>query len=125
MRFGVDLSKEFPKPLTTEVVEAADVVVTMGCGDACPVFPGKRYLGSVNSPRDGHGEWFVKPLAHDVGRAECRPATTGDRASFVPSPALRHEVAVDVLVQAAGVRTCVRTPGAAGAIECTALLHIR
>jgi protein-tyrosine-phosphatase len=42
--FGVDISKEFPKPLTTEVVEAADVVVTMGCGDACPVFPGKRYL---------------------------------------------------------------------------------
>lgn len=41
---GVDLSKEFPKPLTTEAVEAADVVVTMGCGDACPVFPGKRYL---------------------------------------------------------------------------------
>jgi protein-tyrosine-phosphatase len=41
---GLDLSKEFPKPLTTEVVEAADVVVTMGCGDACPIFPGKRYL---------------------------------------------------------------------------------
>ena len=41
---GIDLSKEFPKPLTTEVVEAADVVVMMGCGDACPVFPGKRYL---------------------------------------------------------------------------------
>jgi arsenate reductase len=41
---GLDLSKEFPKPLTTGAVEAADVVVTMGCGDACPVFPGKRYL---------------------------------------------------------------------------------
>jgi protein-tyrosine-phosphatase len=41
---GLDLSKEFPKPLTTDVVQAADVVVTMGCGDACPVFPGKRYL---------------------------------------------------------------------------------
>ncbi len=41
---GVDMSKEFPKPLTDEVVQAADVVVTMGCGDACPVFPGKRYL---------------------------------------------------------------------------------
>jgi arsenate reductase (thioredoxin) len=41
---GIDVSKEFPKKLTTEVVEAADVVVTMGCGDACPVFPGKRYL---------------------------------------------------------------------------------
>lgn len=41
---GLELSQEFPKPLTTEAVEAADVVVTMGCGDACPVFPGKRYL---------------------------------------------------------------------------------
>ena len=40
---GVDLSEEFPKPLTDEFVEAADVVVTMGCGDSCPVFPGKRY----------------------------------------------------------------------------------
>jgi arsenate reductase (thioredoxin) len=41
---GLDLTKEFPKPLTTEAVQAADVVITMGCGDACPVFPGKRYL---------------------------------------------------------------------------------
>ncbi len=41
---GLDLSKAFPKPLTTEAVEASDVVVTMGCGDACPIFPGKRYL---------------------------------------------------------------------------------
>jgi arsenate reductase len=41
---GLDLSKEFPKPLTSDAVEAADVVVTMGCSDACPIFPGKRYL---------------------------------------------------------------------------------
>jgi len=41
---GLDLGKAFPKPLTEEVVRAADVVITMGCGDACPVFPGKRYL---------------------------------------------------------------------------------
>ncbi len=40
---GVDISKEFPKPLTDEVVRAADAVITMGCGDACPIFPGKRY----------------------------------------------------------------------------------
>jgi protein-tyrosine-phosphatase len=40
---GVDMSAEFPKPLTDEVVRAADVVVTMGCGDACPIYPGKRY----------------------------------------------------------------------------------
>ena len=41
---GIDLSKEFPKPISDEGVQDADVVVTMGCGDACPVFPGKRYL---------------------------------------------------------------------------------
>jgi protein-tyrosine-phosphatase len=41
---GLDISEEFPKPLTTEAVQACDVVITMGCGDACPVFPGKRYL---------------------------------------------------------------------------------
>jgi len=40
---GVDLADAFPKPLTDEVVRAADVVVTMGCGDACPIYPGKRY----------------------------------------------------------------------------------
>jgi protein-tyrosine-phosphatase len=40
---GVDLSEEFPKPLTDEFVRAADVVITMGCGDACPIFPGKKY----------------------------------------------------------------------------------
>jgi arsenate reductase len=40
---GLDLSKEFPKPMTDEFVKAADVVITMGCGDACPIYPGKRY----------------------------------------------------------------------------------
>ena len=50
---GVDLSKEFPKPLTDEVVRAADVVITMGCGDACPVYPGKRYEGwTLADPAD-------------------------------------------------------------------------
>jgi protein-tyrosine-phosphatase len=41
---GLDVSKEFPKPLTDEAVRQADVVITMGCGDACPFYPGKRYL---------------------------------------------------------------------------------
>src|SRR5215831_16176852 len=40
---GVDMSREFPKPLTDEFVRAADVVITMGCGDSCPIYPGKRY----------------------------------------------------------------------------------
>jgi len=41
---GIDISKEFPKPLRNEFVRNADTVITMGCGDACPVYPGKRYL---------------------------------------------------------------------------------
>ena len=41
---GIDIAQEFPKPLTEEAVRAADVVITMGCGDACPIYPGKRYL---------------------------------------------------------------------------------
>jgi arsenate reductase (thioredoxin) len=61
---GVDLGEEFPKPLIDEVVRAADVVITMGCGDACPIYPGKRYedwtlddpagkdLGTVRRIRD-------------------------------------------------------------------------
>ena len=40
---GLDISREYPKPLTTGKVQAADVVITMGCGDACPIYPGKRY----------------------------------------------------------------------------------
>jgi arsenate reductase (thioredoxin) len=50
---GVDISKEFPKPMTDEVVKAADAVVTMGCGDACPIYPGKRYEDwEVDDPAD-------------------------------------------------------------------------
>jgi len=41
---GIDITSEFPKSLTDDVVQAADVVITMGCGDACPVYPGKRYI---------------------------------------------------------------------------------
>jgi arsenate reductase len=50
---GIDIGKEFPKPMTDEVVEAADAVVTMGCGDACPIYPGKRYEDwVVDDPAD-------------------------------------------------------------------------
>ena len=50
---GIDISREFPKPWTDEVVRAADVIVTMGCGDACPIFPGKRYEDwTVADPAD-------------------------------------------------------------------------
>jgi arsenate reductase (thioredoxin) len=50
---GIDISREFPKPWTDEVIRAADVIVTMGCGDACPIFPGKRYEDwQVGDPAD-------------------------------------------------------------------------
>ncbi|SEE69755.1 arsenate reductase ArsC [Jiangella alba] len=65
---GIDISAEYPKPWTDEVVRAADVVVTMGCGDACPVFPGKRYEDwSLDDPA-GQGLDAVRPIRDDVER---------------------------------------------------------
>jgi arsenate reductase (thioredoxin) len=63
---GLDLTKEFPKPLTTEVVEAADVVVTMGCGDACPVFPGKRYLDWELTDPSGRSVEEVRVIRQEI-----------------------------------------------------------
>lgn len=63
---GVDVTAEFPKPLTDDVVRAADVVVTMGCGDACPVYPGKRYLDwQVRDPA-GHSIGEVRAIREDI-----------------------------------------------------------
>lgn len=63
---GIDISEEFPKPWTDEVVRAADVVVTMGCGDACPVFPGKRYLDWELDDPDGQGLAAVRPIRDEI-----------------------------------------------------------
>jgi protein-tyrosine-phosphatase len=65
---GIDLSKAFPKKLTTDAVEAADVVITMGCGDACPVFPGKRYLDWELPDPAGKGVDAVRPIRDDIDR---------------------------------------------------------
>ncbi|MEU0510018.1 MULTISPECIES: arsenate reductase ArsC [unclassified Amycolatopsis] len=65
---GLDLSKEFPKPLTTDAVRAADVVITMGCGDACPVFPGKRYLDWRLEDPAGKGVDAVRPIRDEIDR---------------------------------------------------------
>ena len=68
---GVDISKEFPKPLTDEVVRAADVVVTMGCGDACPVYPGKRYLDWELDDPKGKGVDQVRAIRDEIeGRVQ-------------------------------------------------------
>lgn len=63
---GLDLSKEFPKPLTTEAVQASDVVVTMGCGDACPIFPGKHYLDWELEDPAGKDTATVRRIRDDI-----------------------------------------------------------
>lgn len=65
---GIDLSDEFPKKLTTDAVEAADVVITMGCGDACPVFPGKRYLDWQLTDPAGKDIDDIRPIRDDIDR---------------------------------------------------------
>jgi protein-tyrosine-phosphatase len=63
---GLDLSKEFPKPVTDEAVRAADVVVTMGCGDVCPIYPGKRYEDwEFNDPK-GKSVEQVRPIRDEI-----------------------------------------------------------
>ncbi|MFI0975687.1 arsenate reductase ArsC [Streptomyces sp. NPDC021093] len=59
---GIDLAAQTPKLLTTEAVRASDVVITMGCGDACPVFPGKRYLDWKLDDPAGQGVEAVRPI---------------------------------------------------------------
>ena len=65
---GVDLTKQVPKLLTTDAVHAADVVITMGCGDACPVFPGKRYLDWDLTDPAGLGVDGIRPIRDDIDR---------------------------------------------------------
>ena len=63
---GIDISNEQPKVLTTSAVEQSDVVITMGCGDACPFFPGKRYLDWVLPDPAGQGVADVRPIRDQI-----------------------------------------------------------
>lgn len=65
---GIDLSAERPKVLTTQAVRASDVVITMGCGDACPYFPGKRYLDWALDDPAGQGVAAVRPIRDEIRR---------------------------------------------------------
>ena len=65
---GLDISREFPKRLTTDQVQAADVVITMGCGDACPVYPGKRYLDWELTDPAGLDLAQVRPIRDEIHR---------------------------------------------------------
>jgi protein-tyrosine-phosphatase len=64
---GIDIAQEFPKPWTDEIVRAADVVVTMGCGDACPIFPGKRYEDWELADPAGQSLEAVRPIRDEIG----------------------------------------------------------
>ena len=68
---GLDLSKEFPKPMTDDVVQAADAVITMGCGDACPIYPGKKYE-----------DWDVEDPAGKDWK-QCAGSATTSRAASI------------------------------------------
>jgi arsenate reductase (thioredoxin) len=83
---GIDITREFPKPMTDEVVKAADAVITMGCGDACPIYPGKRYEDwQVDDPAEADLEG-VRRIRDDIGErvrrllGDVAPAA-GERAS--------------------------------------------
>jgi arsenate reductase len=65
---GLDPGKEFPKPLTHELAQEADVIVTMGCGDTCPVFSGKRYLDWELDDPAGQPIEIVRPIVEEIDR---------------------------------------------------------
>ncbi|WP_433007954.1 arsenate reductase ArsC [Kribbella sp. CA-294648] len=63
---GLDISQEFPKPLTDDAVKASDVVITMGCGDECPYYPGKQYLDWKLEDPAGQGIDAVRPIRDEI-----------------------------------------------------------
>jgi protein-tyrosine-phosphatase len=65
---GIDITGEYPKPWTEEIVRAADVVITMGCGDACPLYPGKRYEDWELEDPAGQGVEAVRPIRDEIER---------------------------------------------------------
>ncbi|WP_030543643.1 arsenate reductase ArsC [Streptomyces albus] len=79
---GIDMSAEVPKVLTVDAVQASDVVITMGCGDTCPVFPGKRYLDWKLDDPAGQGVDAVRPI-----RDEIRSRIEGLISEIAPEPA--------------------------------------
>ncbi|MFN8051520.1 MAG: arsenate reductase ArsC [Acidimicrobiales bacterium] len=75
---GIDITQEFPKPWTDEIVQAADVVITMGCGDACPLYPGKRYEDWELDDPAGQDVAAVRPIRDEIcARVEALIASLG------------------------------------------------
>lgn len=79
---GIDISAAQPKVLTTEAVQASDYVITMGCGDACPIFPGKKYLDWALDDPAGQGVEAVRPIRDEIrGLIEGLIAEIDERAA--------------------------------------------
>ena len=84
---GIDIAGEQPKILTTEAVKASDVVITLGCGDTCPFYPGKRYEDWVLDDPAGQSIEVVRPIRNEIRRRvellidELRPVASGSEAS--------------------------------------------
>ena len=84
---GIDISAEIPKVLTTEAVQSSDYVITMGCGDECPFFPGRTYLDWVLEDPAGQGVDAVRPIRNEIKLriegliAEIDAKATGSRAA--------------------------------------------
>ena len=111
---GIDVSKEFPKPMTDEVVQAADAVITMGCGDACPIYPGKRYEDwEVDDPADADLDG-VRRIRDDISqRVRELLAELAPPKRVRPARAMAAQVAPTsvAIAQGFGYRppgTCVR-----------------
>jgi protein-tyrosine-phosphatase len=84
---GLDISREHPKPLTTGQVQAADVVITMGCGDACPIYPGKRYEDWDLPDPAGQPIEAIRPIRDDIRkRAQALLSQLAPPPAGQPSP---------------------------------------
>jgi protein-tyrosine-phosphatase len=87
---GLDPSREFPKPLTDEAARMADVIVTMGCGDTCPVYPGRRYLDWELDDPAGKSVDQVRPIVGEIDRR-----VQGLLAELIPLPPTSRSARVD------------------------------
>jgi arsenate reductase len=83
---GIDISAEFPKPWNDDIIRAADVVITMGCGDACPVYPGRRYEDWILDDPAGMDLEAVRPIRHEV---QARVERLISQLGIDPIPRLR------------------------------------
>jgi arsenate reductase len=86
---GIDISQQSPKILTTDTVQASDVVITMGCGDACPIFPGKRYLDWDLEDPAGRDVEAVRPIRDEI-RARVQTLLTELLPDQSPAPSAKR-----------------------------------